>query len=203
MLGKIAVILSSIILALAILVVSIFRGATPRLAFSPATPAPQTEEETEKPLIDYHLPYPGKVMPDHPLWYAKALRDKLQLLLAFSSAKKAELNLLFADKRIGMAVSLSEKGKFDLAYTTLTKSEKYLENVLSYDPDNTEFLKKLAGASLKHREIIEEMILPTAPEDLKPKINLSLNLSKNSYNKVTDRLRAKGETAPNNPFESE
>lgn len=203
MVGKIAVIFSSIVLAFTILAVSIFRGATPRYAFSPATPIAQNEMEEEVVMIDYQLPYPGKVMPGHFLWYVKVARDKFQHLFTFNPQKKAELNLLCADKRLGMALMLSEQSRPDLAYLTLATSEKYLENVFTYNLENTEFLKKLALASLKRRQVIDQQILPLIPDDLKPKVIILSGNSMNSYNKARDALRLKGEVAPTNPFESE
>ncbi|MBL7036626.1 hypothetical protein ISR94_02135 [Candidatus Microgenomates bacterium] len=203
MIEKTVVIFSSIILALTILAVSIFRGATPRYAFSPATPIPKSEAKEEMVEIDYQLPYPGKVIPGDFLWYPKVLRDKLQYLLSFTPQKKAEFNLLCANKRLGMALMLFENGKPDLAYSTLTKSEKYLENVFTNNPEDIQFLKELSNASLKHIQVIEQLLVPLSPEDLQPKVIESANKARNSYNKARDLLRSKGEVAPTNPFESE
>lgn len=201
--GKIAGILSSLFLALAILTVSIFKGASSNYAFSNTSPTPNPETEETEVDIDYQMAYPGKIIPDHPLWYIKVIRDRLGYLFTFSSDKKAELNLLYADKRIQMAKTLFDKKKYDLGYSTLTKSEKYLEKALEPESDNLEFLKKYAQAALKHRQIIEYDIMPYAPEDLRPQINTTQDITRNSYNKASQALREKGETLPENPFGTE
>lgn len=142
-------------------------------------------------------------MPDNPLWYIKVIRDKLQYFLTFNSTKKAELSLLYADKRLQYAKNLFDEEKYDLGYETLMRSEKYLEQAFSDNLDDKEFLEKLANASLKHREMIEQEIMPLAPEDLRPEINSTCDISRNSYIKSRDKLRSLGEEAPINPFDSE
>lgn len=203
MIGKIAVVFSSIVLAIAILTISVFRCAGTRYAFTSSSPTPKPETIENKVEINYQLIYPGKILPDNPVWYAKVLRDKLQYLLTFNSTKKAELNLLYADKRLASSQILFEKGKVDLGYSTLTKSAKYLEKVFLNNPQDVQFLLKLANASLKHREVIEEVIVPLSPEDLKPEIIKTKNVTIISYNKTSDILKSKGEQPPTNPFESE
>lgn len=201
--GHFAVIFSSLILGFIILTVSIFRGVEPKYAFSPVAPTPKPENSEEEISIDYDLIYPGKITPDSPFWYIKAIRDKLQYFLTSSSDKKSELNLLYADKRLQMAKHLFEKEKYDLGYTTLTKAEKYLEKAQSVSTDNLDFQKKVSLASLKHRQVIEYEIMPLAPEDLKPEVNTTCDISRNTYNKTKDLLKSKGDSAPENPFETE
>ena len=59
--------------------------------------------------VAYELPFPGKVLPDSPFWVFKVIRDKVWYGLSFSHLKKAELALLFSDKRLGSAKILFEK----------------------------------------------------------------------------------------------
>jgi len=110
--------------------------------------------------IDYFLAYPG-ILPDHTLYPLKMLRDRVWLFLTTDSLKKAELNLLFADKRLGAAKALVEGNKIDLGMTTLSKAEKYLEKAIDQervaakaDKDTAAFLEKLSLATLKHEEVI-------------------------------------------------
>jgi len=55
----------------------------------------------------------------------KAIRDKLWHVLTMDASKEAELSLLCSDKRLGMSKILFERGKPELAFSTLTKGEKY------------------------------------------------------------------------------
>jgi len=159
--------------------------------------------------INYQFPSAGEVLPDNPLWPLKALRDKIWYLITPSPLKKAELALLFSDKRLVSAQTLLEKGKPDIAISTLTKGEKYLEIAVeeekiarsqSYNTSN--FLIKLATASLKHREVIENL-LPMVPEQGKPVVIAVENYSKNSYKDARDGLYSKGLPTPIDPFDGD
>jgi len=204
MFGRTVVVLSSIFLAFVVLMASIFASAPSKLAFNSSTPMPAVNsQKIVKDKVDYDFVFPGKIAPDNPLWYLKALRDKLVFFLNFNSPKKAELNLLFADKRIQFSKILFEKNKPDLATSTLYKSQMYLSKVDIQEDMNNDFLKQYLTATLKHRQMIEEELIPLAPEDLKPKIIKLLSYSKDSYNKVRDILIKKGIDVPDNPFGTE
>jgi len=116
-----------------------------------ATPAAQT--------VDYYLPYPG-LLPDHPLYWLKMVRDRVQLWLITDSLQRAEKLLLYADKRLGAGWALVEGNKPDLGITTITKAEKYLEQAvnlaqkLGEAEKEVKFKTKLAKAVLKHEEVL-------------------------------------------------
>jgi hypothetical protein len=200
-------ILTSLILACAIFTVSIYKGVSPRYAFSPAVLS-DTAVNPEDINIDYDLTYPGKILPDSPFWFAKAVRDRVIHLFTFDHQSQADLALTCADKRLQMAKAMFEKGKPDLGMTTLVKAEKYLADAVMHakeldEGDNSAFFEKTSLSSLKHREIIEENILPLAPEDLKPEIVKTTDYTKNSYKESRDVLRNNGISAPINPFDIE
>ena len=205
MVRKSVAICCAIFLALAILSVSILRASSIRYSFLP-TPI-QTLAASETDInIDYVLPYPGRVLPDHPLWAVKALRDRLWLLVSVNSSRKAELYLLFADKRLASSKILFEKGKPDLAFSALTKAEKYLELARLKDEENRkagmdtrQFLTRLVNSALKHREVLNE-ILEIAPEDAKPEIIKIESYSRDVYKDTRDTLNSLGMPIPNNPF---
>lgn len=199
---------AAFVLAFAILTVSVLKSSSVKPAYgfsSPiplasATPAPKTE-------IFYDLPYPGRILPDNSFWYLKAARDRLQYLTTGDELKKAELALLFSDKRLAGAQKLLDNKKPDLAVSTLTKGEKYLEMALKNEElarqngDNTdEFLLKLATAALKHRQIIEFELMSLTPEDLKPELVKAMDYSKNTYKNCRDLLNDRGTVPPNDPF---
>ncbi len=203
MIRRLAVIFLSLAISGGILVISLFRNASIRYAFT----APTTSDSTQNSFkIDYNLAYPGRIAPDSPLWPIKVLRDKLWLVFAFDHAKKAEIDLLLADKRIASAIELFQKDKANLGYSTLTKSEKYLEqaqseaNLAQVHGENVDtLLQKIALSSLKHVETSGK-ILALAPDDAKPQIILNNKKLQGIYQFMQNSLLSRGLSAPKNPF---
>ncbi|MAG59176.1 hypothetical protein CMO96_00065 [Candidatus Woesebacteria bacterium] len=196
MLRRTAIILATLVFAVSVLGTSILRTASPRYAFS-VEENPDQDILIEVSKMDYYLPYPG-ILPDHFLWPLKAFRDKVRVLVARDSAKKAELLLLFADKRVGMARELIKGGKAELGVLTAEKAEKYLEEAFeetekakTAGKDTGEFLEKLGKASLKHREVLES-VGQIAPEEAQPVIIKAIGVSKTVYEKVAQRLIEEG-----------
>lgn len=195
------------VVAVVILSVSVFQSSSISYALSVATPSPKTIVKKDSPQIDYTFVYPGKVLPDSPLWSFKALRDKIWYSVTLNPLKKAQLALLFSDKRLLISKTLFENKKPDIALSTLSKGEKYLEIAVGQEGaarakgiDTKDFLIKLALASLKHRQVIEEM-LPLVPEDGKPTVIKSLDYSKEAYKYSRDGLNSIGAVAPTDPFD--
>lgn len=116
--------------------------------------APEAKES-----VDYYLSYPG-ILPDHPLYWLKMVRDRVQLWLTTKPLVKAERLLLYADKRLGAGWALVDGNKVDLGVTTLTKGEKYLERVmiaaegLGEGGEEMRFKEKLNKARMKHEEVL-------------------------------------------------
>lgn len=199
--------LGALSLAFAVLAVSVFRSAS--IVYPIATPAPSSASVLGKTTtrIDYQLPFAGRILPDNPLWVLKALRDKVWFAMSTNPLKKAELALLFSDKRLESSKSLFTGRKPDIALSTLAKGEKYLEIAAGEETvarkegmDTGSFLIKLATSSLKHRQIIETELMPLAPEDAKPLLVKIEDYSKNVYKSSRDALNDKGIPAPNDPF---
>ena len=199
-----------LVFAVVILLISVFSVGSPTYVFSQSSNldgeaiVPDAQEQVD---VIYELPYPGRVSPDHPLWPVKALRDKLTLIFTFALDKKSELNLLYADKRLIASKDLFEKDKPELGFTTLTKSQMYLETAYNLDKENremgdkdTQLLRSIANASLKHRQVIEE-IIAISPEDAKPKIVEVMDVSKMIYDDTKIALMSVGIDPPKSPFE--
>jgi hypothetical protein len=190
-----------------ILIVSIFRVAEIKYVLSQSpSPTPQSGQKIVE--VDYKMPYSGKVQPDSVLWPVKALRDKVWITLTLNPSKKADLYLLIADKRLGDAKTLFEEDKADLGLSVLTKGEKYLESAKNEEEkarkegmDTKDFLEKFAQATLKHRQVIDQ-ILTIAPDDARPIIIKSEDYSKNLYNDARNNLQEIGAPVPPNPFDS-
>ena len=210
MLWRIVIVLSTITFALGIFLTSVYKMASVKHSFSGPYTSPLTSVVTsieQGKDIDYVLVYPGNVLPDHPLWPIKVTRDKLWFFLTTDPLRRAELKLLFADKRLSSSRILFEKKKPELGFSTLTKAEKYLEEASNLEKENREkglstsgFSNSLAKAALKHRLVIQEVLL-IAPEEAKPKIIEVEEYAKNVYKLSRDTLLANGITPPKNPFE--
>ncbi len=121
---------------------------------------------SSKKTIEYTLPYPG-LLPDNPLYVLKAMRDKIVETLISDPIKKANFDLLAADKRLNEGVSLFNKGerKYALAETTISKGENYFEKGIAQVERakkqgiaTLDVSQRFHLASLKHREIIKSLI---------------------------------------------
>ena len=115
--------------------------------------------------ISYTLPYPG-ILPDHPLYFIKAIRDQLLQMRTRDNIKKAEVYLLLSDKRVAMTLSLAKKGKDKLAITTFSKGEKYFSYIPKLLSDSkkqgvsaqSDFVNTLKLSNSKHREVAETLL---------------------------------------------
>ena len=115
--------------------------------------------------VIYNLPYPG-LLPDNPLYLTKVIRDRITDFLTRDNLKKAELYLLYSDKRASMSLVLASKGKNQLAIDTFVKGEKYFlkipELLKSAKKQGAQapssFVETLKLSNAKHKELIEELI---------------------------------------------
>lgn len=102
-----------------------------------------TVSPTPVPEIVYTLPYPG-ILPDNPLYVLKATRDRIVSFFIADPIKKAEFDLLQADKRVQAGLFLLHKEDPDipLAISTISKGQNYLHEALA----------GIAKAQLEERE---------------------------------------------------
>ncbi len=117
--------------------------------------------------VQYDLPYPG-ILPDSPLYFLKALRDNLIGFFISDPFKKADYDLLMADKRLGAAKLLLDSGKTSLAITTLSKSGNYFDQAIqkaaeakSRGQNADPIISRLITAAIKHQEVISQMAQKT------------------------------------------
>jgi hypothetical protein len=126
---------------------------------------------SRKSLVDYQLPYPG-ILPDHPLYWLKMGRDRVQLWFLNNPKIESETLLLYADKRLGAGEALILGNQNQLGISTITKAEKYLGqaqgalekavgNKLAGQPE----LMTMAKAFIKHQEIIKSLELKLSNQD--------------------------------------
>lgn len=121
--------------------------------------------------IHYDLAFPG-ILPDHPLYKFKVLRDKIILYFKGSGQDKVPFLLLQADKGISATAILVDKGNFPLAANTLLKAEHNMTKLVGElqhfpTPPSTQLLDTLKTASKKHLEIINVLALRVPEEERK------------------------------------
>ncbi len=152
----------------------------------------QTVSLTQNKVV-YQLPYPG-ILPDHPLYPIKVIRDSLIVFFIREPIKKSEYYLLLSDKKIAMSLELIQKDKYQLAITTFSKGEKYFLKILPLiklakrqgNSAPADFLEKLKTANKKHAELIDELI-SRSPKNLIYQINTLYQINQ-EIKKELDRL---------------
>lgn len=137
--------------------------------------------EAEK--VNYELPYPG-LLPDNSLYFLRATRDRIVSFLISDPLKKAEFNLLQADKRLNAGIYLITKGKISLALSTVSKAENYFE----------EALRKIEEAKAQGMSIseLEERLRDSAKKHKQELGNIINKVSKDfkaSFEKEQERLK--------------
>lgn len=196
----------TLFVAFAILFTSILRTASVRYEVGDTLPDQEFVYGDEEVNIDYYLPFPGRILPDSPLWPLKSLRDKIWLLITTNQTRKVELKLLFADKRIGSASILFREGKMNDGLLTLSKAERYLEEA-SLDEellrrkgtDTTEIIYRLTNSSLRHYQMMKQFI-ENVPCDVKPQILEMQDYPKSVYERGRNGILEKAGKPPENPF---
>jgi hypothetical protein len=124
-----------------------------------------SEQPSPTPItsVDYSLPYPG-LLPGNFLYPLKGLRDRIKGILISDPVQKADFDLLQADKHLNAGIMLFNDGQKNLAESTISKGEKYLEGSLNQaieirktGRNPKELLQKLNLASRKHMEVIKDL----------------------------------------------
>lgn len=153
--------------------------------FVPAHSFAQEEEgsPSAEVKVEYTLPYPG-LLPDSPFYILRTTRDRIISFLISDPLKKAEFDLLQADKRLAAGMYLANKNKYELANTTISKGENYFESALTKAAEAKErgiavdsIASSLYHSSLKHQEAIKEMEQKTKGE-LRAKFSAELKRAK-------------------------
>lgn len=127
----------------------------------------QELSRTSTPQVDYELPYPG-LLPDSPLYILKVARDKIVSFLISDPLKKAEFDLLQADKRLNAGIYLFNSAqndkKIQLAVSTISKGENYFEESLGKAKEArlegmeiNEITRKLINSAKKHQEELDAL----------------------------------------------
>jgi hypothetical protein len=132
----------------------------------------ENSSSTESASVEYALPYPG-LLPDNPFYVFKVARDAIVRFLISDPYKKAEFDLLQADKRlnIGYYLLLKNSGKDKTVFSTISKGENYFENAIkeiseakSQGADINSLLERMILSSQKHQEVLAEIKSKISPQ---------------------------------------
>jgi len=153
--------------------------AMPAVGYFVMESSGQTVDTSDEKVV-YNLPYPG-ILSDNPLYLVKIVRDRITEFLTREALKKAQLYLLYSDKRIAMAITLAHKGKTRQAIDAASKGEKYFlkippilkEAKKQGNSPPSSFVETLKLSNAKHKEVIAEIlkILPTGSTDELNQVN--------------------------------
>lgn len=130
------------------------------LAVNPIVDEKQALLEAEN---NYYLAYPG-ILPDHPIYWMKMLRDKVIETLESNEMKKVELWMNFADKRLGGAKVLIEGNQKELGIQTATKANGYLhkavlklEELKKENVNVGDIANRMERETLKHAQVLNSL----------------------------------------------
>lgn len=127
----------------------------------------------EKKEVLYQLPYPG-LLPGHPLYFLKVIRDNILLFTTRDNLKKATLYLHLSDKNMSTALSLINEGKEQAAIDQLELGERRfllipptLQELKSQGGEySNDFIIDLNQSNQKHREVITQVIGKVTESDI-------------------------------------
>lgn len=88
--------------------------------------ASRAESKDTSPISTRRLYFNQEILPDHLLYPVAMVGDRARLVVATDVDERAQLQVLYAERRLDSAHKLIEKGESDLAITTLTKAQKYM-----------------------------------------------------------------------------
>ena len=138
------------------------------------------------------------MLPDHPLYKLKVLRDKIMPYLIKTPAKKIEYDLIMADKLIYSSQLLVDKEKIELAKDAALKGEHYFTILVTdykwaywkHQEIPPELDEKIRLSSLKHQEVLNN-IIKKVPEKDRKVFQDGINFSKLNYETLVKLKLAK------------
>lgn len=148
------------IIVFTFLFVATVSQATAAPLVSPSSLLVPSPSVTPEP-IQYVLPYPG-LLPTHPLYFIKNIRDKIIELLVTDPISKSEFYILQADKKLNMGVTLENADKKYDADAVLAEAlaarTKAVETLILYKTSKNDvpgyLVDKLLLSIQKHGEVL-------------------------------------------------
>lgn len=158
------------------------------------TPTPTQESTKSAQFVNYDLAFPG-MLPDHPLYKIKVLKNKITARFISDPEKKIEFYLRETDKGILASAILVDKRKIDLAGETAMKAEHNFtllvtEVYKSRKKIDKKLVSKLEKAALKHQEVLQSLIKRVAKDEQKD-FQAVLGFSKTNIDELHKALKQK------------
>jgi hypothetical protein len=117
-----------------------------------------------KPVAEYALPFPG-LLPTHPLYFIKNLRDRFLILTTADPIRKSELFLLLSDKNLAMGIQLWNEQKKTESIKAFKQGENYMfqsvQKLIETKKTRTlppGLIDKVELSSKKHEELVRGII---------------------------------------------
>ena len=143
------------------------------------------------------------IEPDSLLHSLDLAWEKVQLIFIFSSAKRADFHLSFAAERLAEAQDMAEKGKNDLAESSVDKYQNELHDAeteldtAKADGEKLDVLVAKIGKSVKKNTVILTSLLDKVPDTAKSSIQNALDNSAKTHEKALAAIGKKIEKTEN------
>jgi len=137
----------------------------------------------------------GSLTPESKLYFLKGWGRAIKLFLVLDPAKKAELEMKFANEDVWVVKKLCEKNKCDLAKKLLEKYQERVqkateraEKAKKQGKDVDALIKKLKEIQLRQQEVLAK-VLEKAPEQAKEAILRAMERSSTGLENAIERLQ--------------
>ena len=148
-----------------------------------------------------------EILPDDPLYQAKQQMETAQLNAGFDPLEKATLHTKHAKERLAEVKAMISKGKPEFVEGLVKDYEKAIGGAMDeinraqvQGRDVSEALEAVERSTKKHTEVLTDL-LDKVPEQAKPAIRHSIEVSKRGRNIALDTLRKiqRGEISAGRP----
>ena len=129
--------------------------------------------EAELELAETTFSEPG-LLPDHPFYFLKQFKEKIQLIVTFDEKEKTKLHLKLAKTRLAEAKVLLDKNKTKEAEESVKDFSREIEQVSGR---NISGVHNRSQDVLRKSSVVLESILERVDEHAKPAIEKALNKS--------------------------
>lgn len=136
-----------------------------------------------------------EALPDGPLYQAKKQMETAQLNAGFDPLEKATLHTKYANERLQEVKAMISKGKPEFVESLVKDYEKAIGGAMeeinraqAQGRDVSEALEAVERSTKKHTEVLTDL-LGKVPEEARPAIRHSIEVSRTGRNTALDTLR--------------